>query len=625
MTKTGALRLPEAIAVSGPRLSGTPMPLERSGTEPDRLGSPQARSLDGSNEGGEGSSRRISPGGGVASLLAETITDRRALQQRQRKEDGLQTEPAGMRYFPGPASGPPRQRRWRPDPLSVGSAQCDEVFGMPLDRASRRAPATAWSARDLRPRLGLLDFAGSDGSWEGFSAGTRARAVSVRGGESPFELDRLHKLARQRAAQLQRDGSLALAIWDGHHDLVSHGARAETRATHEGSEAEGLCGTHWVSVPALSLLLVLCGCGSQLPYELMNSVDRGCGTLIAVCEALFGLAATAPSALRQAWTVPVHTHVGIAAAAVLYPLLLNQALASSLPIVLLSTLKNGNLVANALVGVLVLGKRYSARQMSSIVVVSAGLVLTGLSGTTSNDGSAESVDTSPLCFEGAVAVACLAGALLARALTGGLQEAAFAKCDGTRASADEMLFFQNLFGKSTHKAAGHMYASLVVAYMHIVAHTRGDQPDLRVSPVGLPVLLVRGVLLSQDDPVNGIVPHAVKWWREPLLGGTWPWPSIFGLLLANLIFSHACKFVCAKLIGHRNGGSLHTTLVLTLQKFCAFVVSLLFLSPDAERLRRSVPLWLGAAAIVSGSCAFSACAAPANMRVSNTHGTKKAN
>eukprot|EP01043_Picozoa_sp_COSAG02_P005496 COSAG02_NODE_149_length_33622_cov_118.075948_5_plen_141_part_00 len=127
------------------------------------------------------------------------------------------------------------------------------------------------------------------------------------------------------------------------------------------------------------------------------------------------------------------------------------------------------------------------------------------------------------------------------------------------------------------------------------------------------MLLVRGVLLSKGDPVNGIVPHAVKWWHEPFLGGTWPWPSIFGLLLANIIFSHACKFVCTKLIGHRSGGSLHTTLVLTLQKFVAFVVSVLFLSPDAARLRSSAMLWLGAAAIVGGSCAFSSCAAPTNV------------
>ena len=43
----------------------------------------------------------------------------------------------------------------------------------------------------------------------------------------------------------------------------------------------------------------------------------------------------------------------------------------------------------------------------------------------------------------------------------------------------------------------------------------------------------------------------------------------------------------------------------TLQKFVAFVASVLFLSPDAARLRASVTLWLGAAAVLLGSGAFS--------------------
>ena len=54
-----------------------------------------------------------------------------------------------------------------------------------------------------------------------------------------------------------------------------------------------------------------------------------------------------------------------------------------------------------------------------------------------------------------------------------------------------------------------------------------------------------------------------------MLGG-WAWPSVFVLLIANLIFGHGCKMLCTALIGHTSGGSLHTTLVLTIQKvrFC---------------------------------------------------------
>jgi len=90
-------------------------------------------------------------------------------------------------------------------------------------------------------------------------------------------------------------------------------------------------------------------------------------------------------------------------------------------------------VANALIGVVMLGKRYSVAQLLSVAVVSAGLVATALAGAAG--GAAGEESETPLGLEGMVAVACLSGALLARALSGGLQEAAFAKCETGRASA----------------------------------------------------------------------------------------------------------------------------------------------------------------------------------------------
>ena len=304
----------------------------------------------------------------------------------------------------------------------------------------------------------------------------RRRSVSVRGTETLAELDALHEMASQRRKRrLQRHQSLALNIWDGHHDLVPRRARLISTSTvgsdsdDEAADDDAQGGEGWLSsLPALSLGLVVAGCCCQLPYELLNTSDRGCGCLTSTCEAVFGLALTAPTALRQeAWTVPVRTHLLLAAAAVLYPLLLNQAMASPLPVVLLSTLKNGNLVANAIVGAALLGKRYSAAQMLSVALVSLGLVMSALGGTVSDTadekGDEERGDVA-FGLDGMIAVACLAGALFSRALTGGLQEAAFARCEG-RAPAEEMLFFRDAFG--------------------------------------LPVLLVRGVVLAQGDELHG--------------------------------------------------------------------------------------------------------------------------
>lgn len=366
------------------------MPRERAGTGPERLESPTATSSNGSS--GSSGSGRISPGSGVAGSLAESITSRRRQQQQQQHEAAQQQAPVRMAQGPAELAGTTSRgggARRRPRQISVETdEELDEPFGATLKptasgggRPAVRVPATARSARDLRPsRLGLMRWPGDADTWGGHSPGSRmVRAVSVRGGESPAELDRLHELAQQRSARrLQRHKALALAVWDGHHDLVSHRARLDSSGDTGAGGASGVGeaasdNNVWGSVPALSLMLILCGCGSQLPYELMNSSDRGCGALTSVCEAVFGLALTAPAALRQeSWSVPVATHAWLAGAAVLYPLLLNQALASPLPVVLLSTLKNGNLVANAIVGVLLLGKRYSARQLLSVALVSTG-------------------------------------------------------------------------------------------------------------------------------------------------------------------------------------------------------------------------------------------------------------
>jgi hypothetical protein len=473
-------------------------------------------------------------------------------------------------------------------------------------RQRRQRLGARASARDLRPRVGV-DGGGDE------DANSLRRGVSVGGAETRQELGWLHgEMAAQREARRrQRHRSLALAVWDGHHDLLPLHPLRRSRTMHfvgppraqldeatssseeedeaevqqeekDGEEVQQVgvashpaerdtaecCSSITSSVPMLSVALVICGCCSQLPYEQLNSADRGCATLVSTCEAIWGLCLTAPAALRQpAWSVPLTTHLWLALSAVMYPLLLNQALASPLPIVLLSTLKNGNLVANALVGLVLLGKRYSTAQLLSVGAVSAGLAMTALAGTA---GVAASQEPSGVDARHAtVAVVCLLGALFARALTGGLQEAAFARCDhggaGGRASASEVLFFRNVFG--------------------------------------LPVLLIRGVLLPQG-PVGGTLHHAGRWWREPLLGGIWPWPSVFGLLLANLVFDYACKMLCSSLIGHRSGGSLHTTLVtqptFTLQPARAYTydtVSGLASGPEVQVVRTD---WGARGRVVAG-------------------------
>lgn len=113
----------------------------------------------------------------------------------------------------------------------------------------RRAPATARGS----PKK----------TW----AAPMARSVSITGIETRAELRELHSAMLKR-----RRRSVALSIWEGQHDLVSE---AED-VSHDSVEDEEVGGQ---SAAVLSVGLVICGCCCQLPYEVMNSSDRGCGTL----------------------------------------------------------------------------------------------------------------------------------------------------------------------------------------------------------------------------------------------------------------------------------------------------------------------------------------------------------
>ncbi|EOD35663.1 hypothetical protein EMIHUDRAFT_227451 [Emiliania huxleyi CCMP1516] len=406
---------------------------------------------------------------------------------------------------------------------------------------------------------------------------TLLHATSVIGSESRGELGSLHGEAWER---WRRAAALAVDLLDGRHELVPSPAflRATQRlssplpsggrlrrafamekepqsAVADEAEvaAEEAATSSWLSGSLLlSGALVLCACLCQWPYDALNSVDRGCGGLISTSEATFGLLLAAPTALRQPeWTVPVQTHLLLALITVCYPLLLNQALASPLPVVVITTLKNGSLVANAVVGTLLLGRRYSAPQLLSIGLTSVGLVLTAMSGTAGASAPTRS-DVAGGLWTG---VALLPVALLLRAVTGCMQERAFARLPGgTRASAEEMIFFRNI--------------------------------------LGLPILLLRG---------GGRALEHASSWSGPHVGGV-QWPGMWVLLAANLVFDYCCKLICTRLI--ERSGALHTTLVLTLQKFLAFVASVLLLSPDTS-LRSSPTLWAGAAAVLVGSTCFS--------------------
>lgn len=161
------------------------------------------------------------------------------------------------------------------------------------------------------------------------------------------------------------------------------GMAASSKCFQKGTNPEASSDYHrddTGTVAALSAGMVCAGCMCQLPHELMNTRDKGCGDLISLVEYLAGLLLSAPTALRKSnFGIAVRHHILLAVLGVLFVFFTNLSLASRVPTTIYVALKNGTLVANLAIGIVVLRKRYTLAQHGAIAVTTFGLVSTAMS------------------------------------------------------------------------------------------------------------------------------------------------------------------------------------------------------------------------------------------------------
>jgi UDP-xylose/UDP-N-acetylglucosamine transporter B4 len=240
-------------------------------------------------------------------------------------------------------------------------------------------------------------------------------------------------------------------------------------------------------------------------------------------------------------------HLLLAAGSIGYTEFHNAALGTALPTIVLIMLKNGNLVANMLVGVAVLRRQYGVREVLGVLCISGGLILTSIAG-----GQKETKAVPGAGGSAILGVALLAGALLSRAMSGCLQEI---NCDGSM--VQEILLYRNLFS--------------------------------------LPIILTHW---------HSIYDHVRHWNSAGSSLGGFEWFGPWGLLATNVVFDHCARVCVSHLIDQTS--ALTANLVLTLQRFIAFVISALLLSQEDLGL----DIWLGAIAVVLGSLIYAAASKP---------------
>merc|ERR1712187_829234 len=79
------------------------------------------------------------------------------------------------------------------------------------------------------------------------------------------------------------------------------------------------------------------------------------------------------------------------------------------------------------------------------------------------------------------------------------------------------------------------------------------------------------------------------------------WPSVWGLLCANLLFNLVVKVLMDRLI--KETGALAAALTLTAQRFMSFVLFAAILNPNSNETNSG--LWIGGAATLLGTFAYS--------------------
>jgi len=302
--------------------------------------------------------------------------------------------------------------------------------------------------------------------------------------------------------------------------------------------------------PLLAILMVLVGCCSNVVFlELLVSQDPGIGNLVTFAQfliiALEGFVFTTkfgtvkPKVPFSAWVMLVIMYFLVSVSN-------NYALNFNIPMPLHMIFRAGSLMANMLLGVIILGKQYSASKYVSILMITAGIITCTYSSTSSKsvEGGDEEKEESWIM----VGISLLTFALFMSARMGIYQEVVYSK-----------------HGKHPREALFYTHA-----------------------------LPLPGFLLLAPDILNhwNIVMSSAPLPITPFV------PSMLLYLIGNIFTQYLC--ISAVFVLTTECASLTVTLVVTLRKFLSLLFSIWYFNNPFTTLH-----WLGTALVFGGTLLFS--------------------
>lgn len=301
----------------------------------------------------------------------------------------------------------------------------------------------------------------------------------------------------------------------------------------------------------VAILLVLVGCMSNVIFlELMIKEDPGSGNLITFSQfcviALEGLVVTTKF-LTVTPKVPFTSWITLVIMFFLVSVSNNYALNFNIPMPLHMIFRAGSLIANMMMGIVIMGKRYTTTKYLSVLMITAGILVCTIMSAKAPQTSSQDEDVLWL----AVGILLLTFALFLSARMGIYQEVIYGK-----------------YGKHPKEALFYTHALPLPGFLLLA-------PD---------ILHHWGLLLSSQ-------PVAI-----PLLNIQLPVMLLY--LLGNVVTQYVC--ISSVFVLTTECASLTVTLVVTLRKFLSLLFSIMYFNNPFTSYH-----WLGTGLVFGGTLLFS--------------------
>ncbi|XP_043944603.1 UDP-xylose and UDP-N-acetylglucosamine transporter [Protopterus annectens] len=278
--------------------------------------------------------------------------------------------------------------------------------------------------------------------------------------------------------------------------------------------------------------LVFLGCCSNVVFlEQMVRDFPGCGNIVTFAQFLFiaieGFIFEADFG-RKRPTIPFRNYVIMVTMFFTVSVINNYALNFNIALPLHMIFRSGSLIANMILGIIILKKRYSGSKYISIGFVSVGIfICTYMSAKQLNSNSDSNDEDGVLAFIWwLIGIAMLTFALLMSALMGIFQETLYKK-----------------YGKHAKEALFYNHCLPLPGFLLLASD-----------------ICNHAVLFTQSDP-----------FEIPVLGTL---PIMWSHLIMNVITQYVC--IRAVFILTTECASLTVTLVVTLRKFVSLIFSIIY-------------------------------------------------